>query len=418
MAKKVLIITQNFYPEIGSAANRMKNIYQLLSGMGYDVAIVTTEPAYPDRNLYKQEQFWDQEDLNGGKNIHRVPIKTRGYSLAIINRFYFYMEMAVRMFLYLFKDTSRYDFVFTTSPSIFVAMVGLAAKFRYRCRLVLDIRDLWPESLKGVGLFENKLIFFIFNGIESLLYKKADHIIVNSRGFIPHIKKRANIQESKISFIPNGARRSEISPKWNKWQFKAVYAGNLGLAQDVDIIRLLAEKLKEHSIPLTVIGYGMRKNDFKNYIVNKGLDNVEFVMPLSRKACFKKLAEHSAGIVTLKNKEVFGTVLPGKVIDYMTCRVPIVASVTGYSKKIIEDNKVGFVSTEGSVEEMVKHVLYLKENPSIREKMEDHCENYINREFVWEENIFLLKRFMEQQNSKADKKWFFKPKNVKVNHNE
>jgi glycosyltransferase involved in cell wall biosynthesis len=418
MSKKVLMITQNFYPEIGSAANRMKNIYQLLNDMGYDVAILTTEPAYPDRNLYKQEQFWDQEELNGDENIHRIPIKTRKYSIAILNRLYFYVEMAIRMFLYLFKDKSTYDFVFTTSPSIFVAMVGLAAKIRYRCRLVLDIRDLWPESLKGVGLFDNKLIFFIFNGIESLLYKKADHIIVNSKGFIPHIKDRAKVSESKISFIPNAARWSEIAHKKDKKLFKAVYAGNLGLAQDVGIIRELAEKLKDHSIPLTVISYGMKKNDFRDHVETQGLDNVEFLMPLSRKACFSKLSEHSAGIVTLKNKEVFGTVLPGKVVDYMTCRVPIVASVTGYSKNVIEDHEVGFVSSEGNVDEMVKHVLYLKDHPSIRKKMEDNCEKHINREFVWENNIFLLKRFLEERNVKPEKKWFFKPKNVKVDHYE
>ncbi|QGS69576.1 hypothetical protein CV093_18725 [Oceanobacillus sp. 143] len=64
MKKKVLIMTQNFYPVIGSAGNRMKNIYQLLNEFDIDADVLTTEPAYPNKNLYKDRSFWDDESLN------------------------------------------------------------------------------------------------------------------------------------------------------------------------------------------------------------------------------------------------------------------------------------------------------------------------------------------------------------------
>lgn len=83
----------------------------------------------------------------------------------------------------------KFDIVFVTSPPIFVAFVGLVAKYKYKARMLLDVRDLWPESLKGVGVFHHSLIIWLFEKIESALYRKADHIIINSEGFITHFKK-------------------------------------------------------------------------------------------------------------------------------------------------------------------------------------------------------------------------------------
>jgi len=76
--KKILMITQNFYPEIGSAANRMKNIYLELKERGYDVTVLTSEPSYPNRNLYKDSSYWDDKKVE--EDIIRIQPKTRKYT--------------------------------------------------------------------------------------------------------------------------------------------------------------------------------------------------------------------------------------------------------------------------------------------------------------------------------------------------
>lgn len=159
---KVLIITQNFHPEIGSHANRMNNIFQLLQIDGYEVSVLTTEPSYPNKHLYEDEKFWNNKSLNDHENIHRVHVKNRKYAFSMLNRLIHYIEISLKMLFFVLFDKQKYDAVFVTSPAIFMAFVGVIAKIKYKSKFILDIRDLWPESLKGVGVFNNKWIIKFF----------------------------------------------------------------------------------------------------------------------------------------------------------------------------------------------------------------------------------------------------------------
>lgn len=390
MNKKVLLISQGFYPEIGSAGNRMKNIFLLLQEQGYQVNILTTEPTYPNKNLYQDQKFWGDESLNNNPSVKRVNIKNRKYSRSIFNRLVYYLEMALKMFIYILNDKEKYEVVFVSSPPIFVGFVGLFAKFRYKSKLILDIRDLWPESLKGVGVFNNRIIISFFSYLEKILYKLSDHIIVNSLEFKYYIIEKSGASTEKIGFMPNSARLSEITEKYNrpkKDKFKVIYTGNIGLAQDVDILKQLAIYLNCEDIELSIVGYGMKKNELVEFVKRNNLLNVHFYAPVTREECFKLNLDHDVGFVSLNDKEVFDTVLPGKIIDYMTCGLPIVASLSGYAKKVIEKEKVGFVSESRNPKEIVDFILYLADHPELRKQMSYNEGRYIMDKFLWEDNI-------------------------------
>jgi glycosyltransferase involved in cell wall biosynthesis len=397
----VLLVSQCFYPEIGSAGNRMKNIFQLLEGEGFNVKVLTSEPTYPNKKLYQDKKFWDDEALNKVESIHRILIKNRKYSRSIFNRLIYYLEMAFKMFFYIMKDKEKHDVVFVSSPPIFVGFVGLYAKVRYKSKLIVDIRDLWPESLKGVGVFNYKIVLKMFSYFEKHLYKKADHIIVNSFEFKDHIIKNANIDPQKIGFIPNASRIDEI-PNVDHQEtddFKVIYTGNLGLAQDIDILKELASHLHEHKIGLSIVGYGMKKNELKEFVKEHKLKNVEFYSPVTRKEVFQIKLKHDVGFVSLNDKKVFETVLPGKIVDYMTCQLPIVASVSGYSKEVIEKENVGFVSENRDINEIVKYILYLRKNPKTRQRMSSNSAQFIKKNFIWEHNISeLINRIEDIEN--------------------
>jgi glycosyltransferase involved in cell wall biosynthesis len=393
--KRVLIISQHFYPEIGSHANRIKHLYMQLKKEKFDVKIFTSEPSYPNKKIYQDGEFWDEEMLNGDKeNIVRIGINSRKYSNSILNRLFYYLEVALKFVLLIIKDKQKYDYIFVTSPPIFTGFVGLIAKYRYKSKFILDIRDLWPESLKGVGVFNSPLILKFFGALEILLYKKSDKIIINSLGFQEYIQHKANIPKSKIIFIPNGAVKEELASidKKESGTKKIIYAGNLGLAQNTDLINKLVPLLDEEGIKLTIIGYGVNKNQLFNSI--KEYKSVTIIKPLTRKACFKIISEHDLGLVTLKDEEVFKTVLPGKIIDYMTCGVPIVGVIDGYAKEIVEKEQVGIASNLDDPQEILSHIKMLMADVNLRKEMSLREQRVILKDFNWETNIKKLVKYM------------------------
>jgi len=396
--QRVLLITQNFYPELGSAGNRMKNIFQLLKQEGYDVTVLTTEPSYPNKNIYSDKQFWNDSRINEDPNVHRISVKNRKYSFSMFNRLFYYIEVAMKMLFFVLSDRKKYDVIFVSSPPIFIGFVGLLAKYRYRAKMILDIRDLWPESLKGVGVFNYKVIIWTFSFLETQLYRKANFIVVNSKGFISHIESKLKNKDTNIKFIPNAARLYEIPIKEvnNHQAFKVIYTGNIGLAQDVEFLKELAFKLNELEIHLNIVGYGLRRSELQEYVKTNNLSYVNFFTPVKREDCLKLNVEHEVGILSLNDKEVFDTVLPGKLIDYMTTGLPVVAAVSGFSKKMIENYETGFVSESRDIDEIIKHILYLKNNPAIKRKMRKNSSDLIKSKFLWEENIHLLIEMIDE----------------------
>ncbi|WP_026564073.1 glycosyltransferase family 4 protein [Bacillus sp. UNC41MFS5] len=397
--KRVLIITQHFYPEIGSHANRIKNLYMLLRNHNFDTSVLTTEPSYPNKNMYNNDAFWDEDSLNqNNDHIIRIGIKSRKYSKNILNRLFYYLEIAFKFILLILKDKQRYDYIFVTSPPIFTGFVGLFAKYRYKTKFILDIRDLWPESLKGVGVFDNPFILKLFGELEKILYKKSDKIVINSLGFKEYIQTKAGILDSKIIFIPNSVVKEElalIDNKINKDK-KIIYAGNLGLAQDTEIIYKLVPLLAKQNIKLTILGYGVNKHKLIESI--KNYQNVTIMNPVTKKQCFDIIAKHDLGLVTLKDKEVFKTVLPGKIIDYLTCGVPIVGVIDGYAKDLINNEGVGIALHDNDPEQILSHILKLLDDDFVRVEMSQKGQKLILNQFDWETNITTLIDYLNESN--------------------
>ncbi|NBJ68804.1 MULTISPECIES: glycosyltransferase family 4 protein [Clostridia] len=390
MTRKVLVITQNFYPVIGSAGNRMKNIFQLLNDKGIETHVLTTEPAYPNKNLYKDKQFWDDKNIiEDEKKIVRVPIKNNHFSNHILNRLFFYIEIMWRFLLKLWKlRKEKYDYIYVSTPPIFIVFAAFVGAFFMKARVVLEVRDLWPDSLIGVKTFDHPLVIECFRFLEKSMYKKADTIIINSLGFEQHIKSKLKDKSKQIIYLPNGPRKYEIvSEKEQQHEFRVVYTGNLGLAQDVGHLKKLASLFQKHNIRFDVLGYGIKTKGFKEHIEKNGLSNVYMHHPTTRKKSLELIKQSNLSIAFLNDNQVFETVLPGKVIDYMTCQTPVIAGVKGTAAKIIETNKTGFVFDQNNISGMINKILELKEKPEELRHLGENCTHTVMKNFLWEDNI-------------------------------
>lgn len=395
MKKKILIVTQNFYPVIGSAGNRMKNIYQLLNEEeNIKADVLTTDPAYPNQNLYKDKEFWDDPLLNSqNESIFRVPIRSKKFTNKILSRLFFYLEIMYRFLLSLWKLRKKdYDYIMVSTPPIFIVFSVVVSRIFMKSKIILEVRDLWPDSLLGVKTFDNKVIVRVFRHLEKKMYSKADFIVINSKGFAKHIKsKLPNDKLKPIIYLPNGPRENEmLRGKELNESFRVVYTGNLGLAQDVDHLKVMASSLYHYGIRFDVIGYGIKTEEFYEYVKLNDLDNVQIHKPTTRKKSLELIRNCDVAVAFLNDEEVFSTVLPGKIIDYMTCKTPVIAGVKGTAAELIEKNNAGFVFEQENTDGMVNKIVELSNNPNELKVLGDNGVKTVKQNFLWEKNIKML----------------------------
>lgn len=392
------MVTQNFYPEIGSASNRMKNIYLELNERGYDVKILTSDPSYPNRNLYKDSSYWYDENIE--KDIVRIHPKTRKYTRNLFRRLMLYIEVAFRLILAICKDKEKYDYIFVSTPSIFIPVAGMFAKRKMKAKLIVDVRDLWPESLIGIGFFNKNWILKFAYKLEYKIYHAADNIIINSKGFYSYISS-TGIAPNRISFMPNSLTEKELStvPKKNiSNQLTVIYTGNIGLAQDIEKLILIAEHLKEYkNISFKIIGYGYQKKELGESIEAKQLPNMQLIEPKNREDTLAEIVDADIAYVSLVEKDVFKKVLPGKVMDYMSMRKPIVADVAGYAKEVIEDAQCGFVTEDRTVAELSDYIIKLAQDKQLRNRLGENGYQYAFRTLRWKTNIETLLKILEER---------------------
>lgn len=396
--KKILMITQNFYPEIGSAANRMKNIYLELKERGYDVTVLTSEPSYPNRNLYKDLSYWDDKKVE--EDIIRIQPKTRKYTRNLFRRLILYIEIAFRLILSICRDKEKYDYIFVSTPSIFIPIVGIFAKKRKKAKLILDVRDLWPDSFVGIGFFDSKIILKFAYKLERIIYHAADHIIINSKGFFAYIKEKG-IPPQKISFMPNSLTEEELSmpmKKENSDVITVIYTGNIGLAQNIKKLVEVAEYLKEFkNIKFKIIGYGYKKNDISEAIEKNTLPNIQLITPKNRRDTLTEVMSADIAYVSLVEEAAFNKVLPGKIIDYMSMSKPLIASVDGYAKEVIEEAGCGMVAKDRTVAELGELIKVLVQDKKLRENLGSNGYQYAFRMLRWKKNIETLIQVLEEE---------------------
>ncbi|GEU00146.1 glycosyltransferase WbuB [Bacillus anthracis] len=376
----------------------MKNIYLELNERGYDVKILTSDPSYPNRNLYKDSSYWYDENIE--KDIVRIHPKTRKYTRNLFRRLILYIEVAFRLILAICKDKEKYDYIFVSTPSIFIPVAGMFAKRKMKAKLIVDVRDLWPESLIGIGFFNKNWILKFAYKLEYKIYHAADNIIINSKGFYSYISS-TGIAPNRISFMPNSLTEKELStvPKKNiSDQLTVIYTGNIGLAQDIEKLILIAEHLKEYkNISFKIIGYGYQKKELGESIEAKQLPNMQLIEPKNREDTLAEIVDADIAYVSLVEKDVFKKVLPRKVMDYMSMRKPIVADVAGYAKEVIEDAQCGFVTEDRTVAELSDYIIKLAQDKQLRNRLGENGYQYAFRTLRWKTNIETLLKILEER---------------------
>lgn len=387
---KILFISQYYPPEIGAASNRIGYFAQFLAKKGHDVSVLTSAPNYPDRKIYPGYQNRMTKEKENGVMVYRtwIYLSTKAN---IASRLAHYLSFLISSVIQKFR-IPKPDIIIATSPPLFVGIIGVIFKKLWRLPLVVDIRDLWPESVESVGAVKNKLLLSQGQKLADWIYKNATHITATSPGIQKNLPK--NIQR-KITIIPNGAEmglfRSDADSehmrrRWNlTGKFVVAYTGNLGLAQAPEVF-IEAAKLCENDtdIVFLLVGSGVLFKKLKLEATENNLTNVILTGPQPRKIMPDFVAASDVCIIPYRARDTFRNTYPSKMFDYMAGGKPIIINLKGEASDLIEKANCGLIADEESGESLKEKILWLKRQPETTAQMGLNGKEFVEKYYVRE----------------------------------
>ncbi|SFI08925.1 glycosyltransferase family 4 protein [Halpernia frigidisoli] len=383
---KILIISQYFFPE----SFKINDIALGLVEKGHEVSVLTGVPNYPQGEFYEGYSFNSKDEIWNGIKIYRsklLPRKQNGISL-FIN----YISFVIFGWMKVSQITENFDqiLVYGLSP-VTVGLPAIKASKKFKAPYYFWVQDLWPQSLYSAGGIKNKYIISFFDKITRLIYRKAEKVLVQSKGFKEYILKQ-DVPAEKIVFYPNTTenfyKKESVSARIEQTMpdgFRIMFAGNLGEAQSLETLINAAEILRNRSIPVKWIflGDGRNRVQIEKLILEKNLKNEVFLLgsfPATEMPHY--FASADALVLSLKKDEIFALTIPSKLQSYLACEKPIIASLNGEGAKVVEKGECGFVSPAEDFQTLAQNIekLYYLSTAE-RDEMGKRASDYFNKNF-------------------------------------
>ncbi|TDX59899.1 glycosyltransferase involved in cell wall biosynthesis [Methylosinus sp. sav-2] len=365
---RIVFFTHYYPPEVNAPASRTAEHARVWARAGHEVVVVTCVPNHPRGKVYPGyvNRLYQTETIDGVRvvRVFTLIAANEGFLRRALN-YLSYALSASMAFVWL----QRPDVVISTSPQFFCGLVGLVARALKRTPWVLEIRDLWPESIVTVGAMRNGFLIRCLEQLEALAYRRADRIVSVTDSFMPHIAARGGAPE-KTTVIKNGADLDRFNASDDthaakerldlQSKFVAAYVGTHGMAHGLDTILEAAELLRGSTdIIFLLVGEGAERPRLLRLKEERRLDNVLMLEQQPKEAMPGIWAATDVSLILLRRDELFKTVLPSKMFEAMAMRRPIVLGVDGEARKLLEEARAGIAITPQSANELAAAILRL-----------------------------------------------------------
>lgn len=343
---KILFLTDNFPPEVNPPATRTYEHCREWVKAGHEVTVITCFPNYPVGRVFEgyKNSLYKTEWVDGIKVVRVLTYITS--NSGFLKRVIDYISFSVSSFIAgLFCPC---DIIVATSPQFFTALSGRTLHFFKRKPWIMEVRDLWPESIKTVGAMNDGLVLRYFSKEEKWCYRSAKKIVVVTDSFKKEIVKMG-IPAEKIYVIKNGVDIEMFRPR-NKSEklLKELgiegrkvlgYIGTIGMAHRLEF---LLDCIKERpDYTLMILGEGAEKGKIKEKIENEGIKNVLLLDSVPKKEVAEYVAIQDAALVNLRRDPLFTTVIPSKIFETGAMNVPILIGVDGEARSLVESYGAG-----------------------------------------------------------------------------
>lgn len=401
---RILIVSQYFWPE----NFRINDLVDELSRRGHDITVLTGRPNYPEGRVFPAYRANPQGYAKRGEvPVIRVPMLARGSSsIQLLLNYLSFAISATVLGMWKLRGR-RFDaiFVFQISP-ITAALPAIALRRLKRAPLLMWVLDLWPDTLEAVGVVRSPRLLGLVGQLVRFVYDRCDRILVQSRAFT-----------DKVAVLARGAERIRYFPGWAESlfidggtapapapelaaytnDFKILFAGNIGEAQDFPAIIDAADALRDMpNVRWLIVGDGRAAAQVREEIARRGLQDRIVLLgrfPLERMPSF--FAGADALLVTLRKEPIWSMTIPGKVQSYLAAGKPLLAMLDGEGSRVIEEAGAGLVAPAGdgrALAERVRRLMALGEDE--RRAMGHSGASYGHREFGRQQMVDALESWI------------------------
>lgn len=367
----------NFTPDLGAASFRFESVVRELADREYKVKIIAS---YPNRVELKNFKEFEYKDIE----IYRI-CKTK-LAEDILRRAFRYLKFFYEAIKIGKKISKKSDIVIATSPHLLVGVAGAIISRLNKKVFLIDIRDLWPDIVLDMRVMKKyNPVYLFLKVLEKYMYRQSKFLVYNSPGFYNYLISEYDKEKMKLitngidDYILNYFKNKEIKIA-KKDRYKILYAGNIGIAQDIKILVDLAERYRT-KIEIIIIGKGSQESTIRDLIKEKQITNIYLIPSVPRNELLEKYEEADILFLQLKDIKMFEKTIPSKIFEYLASQKPIIYGVEGVAKTILKEEfnrKYYFKANNiedliGTFENLIKDI---EKNNYVKPDLEVLTNNY------------------------------------------
>jgi len=376
---RILFLTDNFPPEVNAPATRTFEHCQEWIKKGHQITVITCAPNFPHGKLYNgyKNKLYQCELISEIKVIRvwSYMSSNSGFAKRVID----YLSFAfMSFFIGIFQ---KHDIIIATSPQFFTTWSGWAISKIRRKPWIFELRDLWPESIKTVGVMKQGYIINLLEKIELGLYKSCNRVVAVTDAFKNNLIARG-IENNKIEVVTNGSNMELFYPRkvdisllkslGLEGKFVVGYIGTHGMAHNLDFIIKAIEKISDSDVHFLFIGDGAMKSKIVKTSKELQLKNISFLDSVSKDEVPRYLSIIDISLAPLKKDDNFKTVIPSKIFESSAMQIPILLGVQGQAQEILEKYGAGVCFEPDNEKDFIEKLSALKDI-SFYQKCQDGC---------------------------------------------